>query len=233
MCSASSHTVKVLTNCRMIAVGMCCTRSSRRCMSQPSAGPATMLPSTASRKAGATACDGEAAGGHRADRQAIDQQRAGVIQQAFAFEDGQDALGRVERAQHRGGRNSIGRGDDGAKRDGRAPGQARQQRMRDSRDRRRGEAHGERPRGPRAAPSCRAGRARTRRRRRRAGPARRTRPAPVREAGLGSARRERRRAARRRSPGTPDRARPPAAPQPRGERRRRRWPGSARAPACA
>ena len=38
-CSASSHTPKVLTNCRMIAVGTCCTRSSTRCVSQPSAGP--------------------------------------------------------------------------------------------------------------------------------------------------------------------------------------------------
>jgi hypothetical protein len=142
-CSASSHTVKVPTNCRMIAVGMCCTRSIRRCMSQPSAGPATRLPSTASRKRRRHCLDGEAAGRHRAHGQAIDQQRAGVVQQAFAFQHGQDALRRMQRAQHRGGRHRIGRRDDGAERDGGGPGHARHQRMGDDGDRRRREADGD------------------------------------------------------------------------------------------
>ena len=55
MCSASIQTPNVLTNWRMMAVGTCCTRSISRRMSQPSAGPTTRLPATASRKVGATA----------------------------------------------------------------------------------------------------------------------------------------------------------------------------------
>ena len=56
ICSATSHTLIVPTNVRMIAVGMCCTRSITRCISQPRVGPAIKLPSTASRNVGATAC---------------------------------------------------------------------------------------------------------------------------------------------------------------------------------
>ena len=54
MRSAKIQTPKVLTNWRMIAVGTSWTCSIARMKSQPSAGPTTRLPATATRKAGAT-----------------------------------------------------------------------------------------------------------------------------------------------------------------------------------
>ena len=53
--SASIQTPNVVTNWRMMAVGTSCTRSVQRSVSHASAGPATTLPATANRKAGATA----------------------------------------------------------------------------------------------------------------------------------------------------------------------------------
>ena len=53
--SASIQTPNVVTNCTMIAVGTWRTRSVTRKVTQPSAGPTTTLPATASRKVGATA----------------------------------------------------------------------------------------------------------------------------------------------------------------------------------
>jgi len=55
MFSARIQTPNVVTNCRMIALGMCSIRSVRRSVTQPSTGPTTTLPATASRKVGATA----------------------------------------------------------------------------------------------------------------------------------------------------------------------------------
>jgi hypothetical protein len=60
----------------------------QRCISQPSAGPATRLPSTASRKAGATACTEKPPAATAPTARPVDQQRAGVVEQALAFEDG-------------------------------------------------------------------------------------------------------------------------------------------------
>jgi hypothetical protein len=55
MLSANSHTPNVVTNCRMIEVGMCCTRSISRMTSHPSARPAITLRATANKKVGASA----------------------------------------------------------------------------------------------------------------------------------------------------------------------------------
>ena len=56
MRSARIHTLNVVRNCRMIAVGVSCTRDVACSISQPSAGPTARLPATASAKVGATVC---------------------------------------------------------------------------------------------------------------------------------------------------------------------------------
>ena len=125
----------------MIAVGTCCTRASSRSDEPASAGPATRLPATASRNVGATAPTRSRRRRPRRHGQAIDQQRAGVVQQALAFENRQDALRRLQRPQHRGGRRGIGRRDDGAERDRRRPRQLGHEHARDDGDGGRREAH--------------------------------------------------------------------------------------------
>ena len=80
-------------------------------------------------------------GRHRADGEAVDQQRARVVQQALAFQDAQQALRRTQRAQHRGRGHRVGRGDDGTQRDGCSPGQARHEDVGDDGHRSRREAH--------------------------------------------------------------------------------------------
>ena len=66
----------------------------------------------------------------RADRDAIDQERAGVVEQAFAFEDLQDPVRQVDLAEDGGRRRRVGRRDDGAERDRGGPGHVRQQPVR-------------------------------------------------------------------------------------------------------
>ena len=60
-------------------------------------------------------------GGDRAYRESINQQRARVVQQTLAFEDGQQALRRPQPAKHRCRRGGVRRSDDGAERDRRCP----------------------------------------------------------------------------------------------------------------
>jgi len=97
-----------------MAVGTCCTRSITRKTSHPSAGPAIRLPTTASRKVGATAAIGEAVGRHGSHGEAENQECAGIIQQAFAFEDGRNAMGRSQLAEHGSGRHRVGWSQDRA-----------------------------------------------------------------------------------------------------------------------
>jgi hypothetical protein len=61
--------------------------------------------------------DGEAAGGGRAHRKPVNEQRSGIVQQAFAFENRQKAVRRLEPAQHRRRRRGVRWGDDGAEGD--------------------------------------------------------------------------------------------------------------------
>ena len=84
----------------------------------------------------ATHCD-------RADRQPVDQERAGVVQQALAFEDRQDPAGRAQMPEHGGGRGGVGRRDDGAQHDRRRPRQFRHQCPSDDGDGGRREPNGE------------------------------------------------------------------------------------------
>src|SRR4029077_5335473 len=88
------------------------------------------------------------------DRGAVDQQRGGIVEQAFALEDGADALRQPELLEHRGGGGGVGRRDDRTERDrggDRKPGEA----PADKRDRGRGEhdrKHRQRDDGQSVAP---------------------------------------------------------------------------------
>ena len=105
----------------MMAVGTCCKRSVNRRESRPSAGPATTLPATASKNVGATAAIRKAVGRDGSNGEAVDQECTGVIQQAFAFEDGQNAMGRSQLAEHGSCRYGVGQSDDRAQRNRRCP----------------------------------------------------------------------------------------------------------------
>ena len=73
-------------------------------------------------------------GGNQADRDAVDQQCAGIVEQAFALEDLLDAVRQVDLAQDRGGRRGVGRCHDGAERDRDRPWHVRAQPVRDHSD---------------------------------------------------------------------------------------------------
>ena len=87
--------------------------------------------------------DGKAVGRDGSHGEAIDQQRAGVVQQALAFEDGQDAMRRSQLTQHGRCRRGVGRRDDGAERNRRGPRHGGHQRARHHGDGDGGEAHGD------------------------------------------------------------------------------------------
>ena len=111
--------------------------------------PAARLPKTVSRNTGAKLPKPSWPGHHRHDREPVDEQRAGVVQQAFAFEDLQQPVRQLHLAHHRGRRGRVGRRDDRAERDRDRPGHVR------------APASGRRARPP--PPSCRPRRRRARR----------------------------------------------------------------------
>ena len=86
--------------------------------------------------------DGKAVGRDGSHGEAIDQQRAGVIQQALAFEDGQNAMRWSQLAQHGRCGRGVGWCDDGAERNRRRPWHGGHQRTRHHGDGDGGEAHG-------------------------------------------------------------------------------------------
>ena len=63
----------------------------------------------------------ERAGGDRHHREAIQDQRGGVVGEALAFEDHQDAARQPELAGDRQRRHHVGRRDDGAEQEADAP----------------------------------------------------------------------------------------------------------------
>ena len=85
--------------------------------------------------------DRKAVGSHGTNREPIDQERAGIIQQALAFEDGQDPMRRSHLAEHGRCRCGVRWCDDGAECKRRSPRHRRNQRARDhgDRDRRQGD----------------------------------------------------------------------------------------------
>ena len=88
-------------------------------------------------KRGGHGPDRKCVGRQGADRQAIDQQCACVVQQALAFEDRQDAARWFDVAQHRGRRGRIGRRHDGPESNCRGPRHGRNKGARDDGHRRR------------------------------------------------------------------------------------------------
>ena len=66
-------------------------------------------------------CDGEAVCCHRPDREPIDQERARIIEEAFSFEDRQEAMGRSQLTEYGSGSGGVGWRDDRAERDRRCP----------------------------------------------------------------------------------------------------------------
>ncbi len=79
--------------------------------------------------------DREAVRDGGANRKAVDQERTGVVQQALAFEDRQDAMRRAKLTEHRGRGRGIGWGDDRTQRDRRRPRHRGNERPRDEGDR--------------------------------------------------------------------------------------------------
>ena len=90
-------------------------------MSHPSAGPTTTLPAIASKKGRGNGSDGEAVCRDGTDGQAVDQERARVVQEAFAFEDGQNAMRRSQRPENGGCGDGVGWRHDGPERNRRRP----------------------------------------------------------------------------------------------------------------
>ena len=117
-----------------MAVGTCCTRSSTRSVSHPSAGPDDHAAGDREQEGRRNGGDGEAVGRDGADGEPVDQQRARVVQQALAFEDRQDAMRRPQLAEHGGCGDGVGRSDDGAERNRRRPRHRRDERAGDDGD---------------------------------------------------------------------------------------------------
>ena len=70
--------------------------------------------------------EGEGRGGRRDHRTTVDQERAGIIEQALAFQDFQDAMRKADLAKYCRRRRGVGWSDDGAERDRGSPWHSRQ-----------------------------------------------------------------------------------------------------------
>ena len=70
----------------------------------------------------------------RADREAVDEQRARVVEEALAFEDHEQPVRRAKLLEHRRRRRGVGRRDDRAERDRGRPRHVGHQHPRDDRD---------------------------------------------------------------------------------------------------
>ena len=126
----------------MIAVGTCWTRSSNSLEEPPQRRPHDQAAGHREEKRRRHRTERKPMGGNSTYRQPIDHQGAGVVQQALAFEDGQQAMRRPQLAEHgrRGG--GIGWRDDGAKRNRRRPWHRRYQEAGDDRNGNRRQADG-------------------------------------------------------------------------------------------
>ena len=103
-------------------------------MSHPSAGPDDHAAGDREQEGRGNCCDGEAVRRDGSDGEAVDQKRARVVQQAFAFEDRQDAMRRPQRAEHGRRGDGVGWSDDGAERNRRRPWHRRDERVGDEGD---------------------------------------------------------------------------------------------------
>src|SRR5207253_10262107 len=60
---------------------------------------------------------GKASGHRGSDREAVDQERAGVVEEAFTLEDDEQPMRGAPLLEHGGSRGGVGWSDDGAERD--------------------------------------------------------------------------------------------------------------------
>ena len=118
-----------------MAVGTCCTRSITRKDEPPERRARDHAAGHREQEGRRNRRDGEAVRRDGSDGEAVDQERARVIQQALAFEDRQDAMRRPQRAEHGGRGDGVGRSDDGAERNRRRPRHRRDERADDDGDR--------------------------------------------------------------------------------------------------
>src|SRR5687768_10427018 len=86
----------------------------------PPAAPTTNCnPASQTEKAPVT----KGAGDNSGDRDAVSDYTRGVVDEALAFQDRNDAAGHAEALGDRGGGDGVGGGDDGPEYESRAPGQ--------------------------------------------------------------------------------------------------------------
>ena len=104
-----------------MADGTCCTRSIVRKREPPERGTDHDAAHHGEQKRRRHGADRETVRGGGANREAVDQERTRVVQQALAFEDRQDAMRRAQLTEHGGRGHGIRRRDDGAERNRRAP----------------------------------------------------------------------------------------------------------------
>lgn len=95
----------------------------------------------------------EAAGDHSGDRNPVDQQRRGVVEETFPLQDDDEAMRRAHAPQDGGRGDGIGRGDDRAQRHRCRPGQIRQEPSGDGGNGDRRYAHGDDDQAPDSPPS--------------------------------------------------------------------------------
>jgi hypothetical protein len=126
--------MNVPANCVMMALGASVMRRVISAQARANRKPAIRLPNSASATGRHELAHLHVLGGNQADRDAVDQQCAGIVEQAFALEDLLDAVGQVDLAQDRGGRRGVGRRHDGAERDRDRPWHVRAKPVRDDCD---------------------------------------------------------------------------------------------------
>ena len=130
-------------NCTITAVATSSIRRLTQIVARASTSPSTMLPTVTTSSSRHDAPAGDRPGGRGADREPVDQERAGVVEEALALEDDEQPVRRAELPEHRGRGRRVGRRDDGAERDGGGPRQLGHQPPGRHRDRRHGERHGD------------------------------------------------------------------------------------------
>ena len=141
-CSARIQTEKVSANCRMIELGASVTSRVRRKRHERQERADEDAAEDGEEEGRRDLGERKAAGSHRADRQPVDQQRAGIVEQALALEHGEHTVRQAELARHGGGGGRIGRRDDGAERDRGSQRDIRHDHPDRDRDQHRGDADG-------------------------------------------------------------------------------------------
>ena len=120
--SASIQTANVPQNWTTTAMATSCIRAVSGMITRDSTNPSTTLPTVTTRSSGIDARRRQRARERHADGEAVDQERARIVEEALALEDHEQSMRRTELLEH-GGRGRRVRGcDDRAERDRDSPG---------------------------------------------------------------------------------------------------------------